>query len=95
MAALENNSIQQEYADTCAIKSQQLILNDFGVPVSEDQLVQYSIEHGWYSGDGTGTQMGDVGKLLAEAGIIDPMEIVDNTPVKKQGVEALFKMPDQ
>jgi hypothetical protein len=69
MAALENNSIQQEYADTCAIKSQQLILNDFGVPVSEDQLVQYSIEHGWYSGDGTGTQMGDVGKLLAEAGI--------------------------
>lgn len=56
MAALENNSIQQEYADTCAIKSQQLILNDFGVPVSEDQLVQYSIEHGWYSGDGTGTQ---------------------------------------
>lgn len=26
MAALENNSIQQEYADTCAIKSQQLIL---------------------------------------------------------------------
>ena len=43
MAALENNSIQQEYADTCAIKSQQLILNDFGVPVSEDQLVQYSI----------------------------------------------------
>ena len=69
MAALENNSIQQEYADTCAIKSQQLILKDFGVPVSEDQLVQYSIEHGWYSGDGTGTQMGDVGKLLAEAGI--------------------------
>ena len=46
MAALENNSIQQEYADTCAIKSQQLILNDFGVPVSEDQLVQYFIEHG-------------------------------------------------
>ena len=44
MAALENNSIQQEYADTCAIKSQQLILNDFGVPVSEDQLVQYSIQ---------------------------------------------------
>ena len=28
MAALENNSIQQEYADTCAIKSQQLILKD-------------------------------------------------------------------
>ena len=27
MAALENNSIQQEYADTCAIKSQQLILD--------------------------------------------------------------------
>ena len=69
MPTLNNNPIQQEYADTCAIKSQQIILNDFGVPVSEDLLVQYSIEKGWYSGDGTGTQMGDVGKLLVEAGI--------------------------
>lgn len=26
-----NNPTQQAYGDTCAIKSQQLILNDFGI----------------------------------------------------------------
>lgn len=61
------NPYQQTYNDTCAIKSQQLILEEFGIHVSEDQLVQYSAEHGWYSGNGT--QMSDVGKLMADAGI--------------------------
>lgn len=62
-----DNPYQQAYNDTCAIKSQQLILNDFGVAVTEDQLVQYSAEHGWYNGNGTA--MEDVGKILADAGI--------------------------
>lgn len=61
------NPYQQAYDDTCAIKSQQLILNEFGVAVSEDQLVQYSSEQGWYNGEGTA--MEDVGKILADAGI--------------------------
>lgn len=63
------NPYQQTYPDTCAIKSQQLIMNDFGIPVSEDQCVEYSIQHGWYSGDGSGTQCEDVGKLLVDSGI--------------------------
>lgn len=63
------NPYQQTYPDTCAIKSQQLIMNDFGIPVTEDQCVEYSMEHGWYNGDGTGTQCQDVGKLLADSGI--------------------------
>lgn len=63
------NPIQQHYEDTCAIKSQQLILNEFGINVTEDQLVQYSAEQGWYQGDGTGTQMQDVGNLLETASI--------------------------
>lgn len=61
------NPYQQAYSDTCAIKSQQLILNEFGVEVTEDQLVEYSAEHGWYNGNGT--SMSDVGKILADAGI--------------------------
>lgn len=61
------NPYKQAYSDTCAIKSQQLILNDFGIPVTENQCVQYSIEQGWYTGDGT--SMEDVGKLLVDAGI--------------------------
>lgn len=61
------NPYMQSYADTCAIKSQQLILNDFGIPCTEDDLVQYSTEHGWYNGNGT--RMEDVGNLLEDAGI--------------------------
>lgn len=61
------NPFQQSYNDTCAIKSQQLILNEFGIAVTEDQLVEYSAQRGWYNGNGT--QMSDVGKLIAEAGI--------------------------
>lgn len=64
---IDVNPYMQQYADTCAIKSQQLILNDFGIPCTEDDLVKYSAEHGWYSGNGT--SMEDVGNLLEEAGI--------------------------
>lgn len=63
----EMNPIQQMYSDTCAIKSQQLILNDFGVQCTEDDLVRISIDHGWYTGNGT--LMPDVGNLLENAGI--------------------------
>lgn len=62
-----NPDVQQAYSDTCAIKSQQLILNDFGIPCTEDDLVRTSIEQGWY--DGNGTSMQDVGNLLEYAGI--------------------------
>lgn len=64
---IDANPYLQSYPDTCAIKSQQLILNDFGIPCSEDDLVRYSAEHGWYNGNGT--SMEDVGKLLEDAGI--------------------------
>lgn len=70
---MENSSImpdiQQQYPDSCAIKSQQIILNEFGIDVSEDQLVQFSYDHGWYNGDGSGTAPGDVGNLLETANI--------------------------
>lgn len=61
--------IQQQYPDSCAIKSQQIILNEFGIDVNEDQLVQFSYEQGWYNADGTGTAAGDVGNLLETANI--------------------------
>lgn len=62
-----NPDVQQQYSDTCAIKSQQLILSDFGIEYTEDELIQYSIQHGWYNGHGT--HMHDVGKLLINSGI--------------------------
>lgn len=67
MAENYNPDVQQGYNDTCAIKSQQLILNEFGIPCTEDQLVQFSYEHGWYNGNGTSFQ--DVGNLLESGGI--------------------------
>lgn len=39
MADFYNPEVQQIFPDSCAIKSQQLILNDFGIEVSEVDLV--------------------------------------------------------
>lgn len=60
--------VRQTYPDTCAIKSQQLVLEKFGVHISEEELRQEAIEHGWYS-PGKGTPMEDVGKLLELHGV--------------------------
>jgi len=65
---IDDIDVQQNYSDTCAIKSQQLIMYEFGINVSEEQCMEYSREHGWY-GQGWGTQIEDVGKLLEAAGI--------------------------
>lgn len=66
MTDFYNPEVQQIYPDSCAIKSQQLILNDFGIEVSETDLVQTAAERGWYNG---GTAPEDVGKLLELANI--------------------------
>ena len=60
--------VHQKYSDTCAIKSQQLVLEKFGIYVSEDQLRTEAYAHGWYL-PGGGTSMNDVGKLLELHGI--------------------------
>lgn len=67
MTEYYNPEVQQQYQDTCAIKSQQLIMEDFGIEVSETDLVQTASEHGWYNGGGTMPQ--DVGNLLELADI--------------------------
>jgi len=60
--------VHQQYPDTCAVQCQHLILNQFGVDVSEDQLVREASERGIYS-PGHGTALDDVGKLLELHGI--------------------------
>lgn len=61
-------SVQQQYADTCAIKSQQLILESNGFDISESELRDEAIINGWYS-PGYGTPMEDVGNLLENHGM--------------------------
>ncbi len=49
--------------DTCAIRSQEIVLRSFGVFVPQDELIAQAEVHGWYS-KGHGTSISDVGNLL-------------------------------
>lgn len=60
--------VAQHYSDTCAIRSQQLILRKFGIELPQEQLMQEAIEHGWYA-PGEGSNLADVGKLLSLHGV--------------------------
>lgn len=55
--------VYQYYDDTCAIQSQRIILQQFGVDVSQEELIAIAKENGWYA-EGYGTPMNMVGKLL-------------------------------
>ena len=59
--------VHQTTPFTCAVVSQQMILKEFGVEVSEAQLVYDATSHGWlHSG---GTSPNDVGRLLESYGV--------------------------
>lgn len=58
-----NMDIQQHFADTCAIKSQQIILQSFGQEISEEDLRQEAIDLGIYI-PGQGTMPDNAGDLL-------------------------------
>lgn len=83
MGEYYNPEVQQQYPDTCAIKSQQLIMEDFGMDVTEDELVQIAGEHGWYNGGGTMPQ--NVGDLLELA----------NIPVTKRAGANVFNLVNE
>lgn len=63
-----SETVQQQYDDTCAIKSQQLILEAVGFNFSEEELREEAIRQGWYK-PGFGTPLEDVGKLLESHGL--------------------------
>lgn len=58
---------QQTTDFSCAVVSQQMILRDFGLDLSEAQLVYDSVSNGWLNDEGT--TMEDVGSLLNHYGI--------------------------
>lgn len=60
--------VAQHYKDTCAIRSQQLILKKFGIDLPQEQLMDESAAYGWYR-PGKGTNLDDVGKVLALHGV--------------------------
>ena len=67
---LTPDDIHQRYPDTCAIKSQQIILESVGIEISEDELLAESIEKGLYIPGQGGTAMPDVGVLMEDHGMI-------------------------
>lgn len=55
--------VKQGYSDTCAIMSQKIILDAYGIHYTEDELREQAKELGLYT-DGQGTSINDMGKLL-------------------------------
>ena len=60
--------ISQGPEGVCAIRSQQIILRDYGIDVSLEELKQFAIQNGWYQ-DGGGTPMAYVGAIIDACGV--------------------------
>ncbi|WP_238014845.1 C39 family peptidase [Dactylosporangium sp. AC04546] len=68
-AAAAEHWHMQERADTCAVASQEFILDELtGADHSEAQLTELAEAHGWYQ-PGGGTAMADVGNILEYFGV--------------------------
>lgn len=72
-----SNKVQQVFDDTCAIKSQEIVMNAVGLDVSEYGLRDEAIQNGWYE-PGFGTPMEDVGKLMEAHGLDVQQQIHGN-----------------
>lgn len=59
--------IQQPDDHSCALRSQQIVLRDFGIDIPFKDLERIALEYGVYSEDGTWTT--DIGKVLEIAGV--------------------------
>ena len=64
----QSASVYQDYESTSAIRSQELILRDFGIDISQEQLIQTATSNGWYTPSG-GTSPEHVGNLLEGYGV--------------------------
>lgn len=62
-----DNNIFQSHEPICAIRSQEMILRDFGIQIPKEELTAYATEQGWYHG--SGTKPSDVGNLLETCNI--------------------------
>ena len=66
---LHNQAIIQQPDDhSCALRSQQIILRDFGIDIPFEDLEKYALEHTFYSENGT--PMFDIGNILQQAGVL-------------------------
>lgn len=53
----------QYYSDSCAFQSQAIVLKEYGIDVTQEELMEVAKAQGWYV-EGHGTPLDKVGKLL-------------------------------
>lgn len=58
--------IDQGPRPSCAIRSQEIILRDYGIAIPQEELIEFAVQQGWYSNDPEygGTPRDAVGNLL-------------------------------
>lgn len=64
-------NIDQGLRPSCAIRSQEIVLRDYGIAIPQEELIQYAIQKGWYDPDPEkgGTPRQCVGNILDACGI--------------------------
>lgn len=71
-----DTNLYQGNQPTCAIRSQEIVMRDFGIQIPQEELVKYATEKGWFD---DGTPMECVGNLLDTCNI--PTHRVENTSI--------------
>lgn len=67
---VQDAMIYQGDEGICAIRSQQIILRDYGIDISIDELKNFAIQNGWYDpSENGGTPMWAIGNLLESCNI--------------------------
>lgn len=63
--------IDQGPRPSCAIRSQEIILRDYGIAIPQEELIAFATQQGWYNDDpeNGGTPRNAVGNLLEACGI--------------------------
>ena len=79
--------VQQPDDHSCALRSQQIVLRDFGIDIPFDKLEELAKEYGVYTDEGTYTY--DIGKVLELAGVgmhqVEGSTLLDLTNELAQG----------
>ena len=66
-----DENIFQGSTPSCAVRSQQIIMRDYGIQIPQEELMKFAEEKGWYDSDpkNGGTMTKDIGNLLETCGI--------------------------
>lgn len=64
-------NIYQGNQPSCAIRSQEIILRDYGISIPQEELIKFATENGWYSPDpeNGGTPRDATGNILDAMGV--------------------------